>query len=153
MKIGDLICSLKFLSPEVALYLYKFTILPCMEYWCHVGAVVPSFYLELSEKLQKQICRTVGPSLGASLEPLAHCRNIVHSVHSPLPLPPFLLGGVWGWGGVESQTKFSKRRVFTGSQFLRGGYWEKGGDFFQGGCSFYIKYKLKYEIFNNKKSL
>ena len=31
-KIGTLICSMKFLSPEVALYLYKSTICPCMEY-------------------------------------------------------------------------------------------------------------------------
>ena len=29
------------------------------------------------EKLQKQVCRTVGPSPDASLEPLAHCHNIV----------------------------------------------------------------------------
>ena len=27
-------------------------------------------------KLQKQICRTLGPSLSASLEPLAHRRNV-----------------------------------------------------------------------------
>ena len=31
-KIGALIRSTKFLSPEVALYLYKSTIRPCMEY-------------------------------------------------------------------------------------------------------------------------
>ena len=31
-KIGALIRSLKFLSPEVALYLYKSTIRPCIEY-------------------------------------------------------------------------------------------------------------------------
>ena len=30
-KIGALICSMKFLSPEVTLYLYKSTIQPCME--------------------------------------------------------------------------------------------------------------------------
>ena len=30
-KIGALIRSMKFLSPEVALYLYKSTIWPCME--------------------------------------------------------------------------------------------------------------------------
>ena len=30
-KIAALIRFMKFLSPEVALYLYKFTILPCME--------------------------------------------------------------------------------------------------------------------------
>ena len=29
-KIGALICSMKFLSPEVALYLYKSAICPCM---------------------------------------------------------------------------------------------------------------------------
>ena len=75
-KIGALICSMKFLSPEVALYLYKSTIRPCMEYCCHVWAVAPSCFLELLDKLQKRICRTVGPSLAASLEPLAHRRNV-----------------------------------------------------------------------------
>ena len=70
-KIGTLIRSMKFLSPEVALYLCKSTICPCMEYCCHVWAGAPSC-LELLDKLQKQICRTVGPSLAASLEPLAH---------------------------------------------------------------------------------
>ena len=75
-KIGALIRSMKFLSPEVALYLYKSTIRPCMEYCCHVWADAPSCYLELLDKLQKRICRTVGPSLAASLEPLADRRNV-----------------------------------------------------------------------------
>ena len=75
-KIGALICSMKFLSPEVALYLYKSTIRPCMEYCCHVWAGAPSCYLELLDKLQKRICRTVGPSLAVSLVPLAHRRNV-----------------------------------------------------------------------------
>ena len=75
-KIGALIRSMKFLSPEVALYLYKSTIRPCMEYCCHVWAGAPSCYLELLDKLQKRICRTVCPSLTVSLEPLAHCQNI-----------------------------------------------------------------------------
>ena len=35
-KIGALIRSMKFLSPEVALYLYKSTICPCMEYCYHI---------------------------------------------------------------------------------------------------------------------
>ena len=30
-KIGALVCSVEFLSPEVALYLHKSNILPCME--------------------------------------------------------------------------------------------------------------------------
>ena len=75
-KVGALIHSMKFLSAEVALYLYKSTIRPCMEYCCHVWAGAPSCYLELLGKLQKRICRTVGPSLSASLEPLAHHRNV-----------------------------------------------------------------------------
>ena len=40
--------------------------------YCHVWAGAPSCYLELLDKLQQQIRRTVGPSLAASLEPLAH---------------------------------------------------------------------------------
>ena len=75
-KIGALIRSMKFLSPEVALYLHKSTIQPYMEYCCHVWAGAPSCYLELLDKLQKRICRTVGPSFAASLEPLTHCRNV-----------------------------------------------------------------------------
>ena len=76
-KIGVLIRSMMFLSPEVALYLYKSTIRPCMEYCSHAWAGAPSCYLELLDKLQKPICRTVGPTLAASLEPLAHRRNVV----------------------------------------------------------------------------
>ena len=75
-KNGALIRSMKFLSPVVALYLYKSTICPCMEYCCHVWAGAPSCYLELLDKLQKWKCRTVVPSLAASLEPLAHCRSM-----------------------------------------------------------------------------
>ena len=41
-KMGALIRSMKFLSPEVALYLYKSTIRPCMEYCCHVWTCAPS---------------------------------------------------------------------------------------------------------------
>ena len=73
-KIGALIHSMNFLSPEVALYLFKSTIQPCMEYCCHVWAGAPSCYLELLDKLQKWICRT--PSFVVSLEPLAHCQNV-----------------------------------------------------------------------------
>ena len=59
-----------------ALYLSKSTIWLCMEYCCHVWAGAPTCYLELLDKLQKQVCRTVGSSLAASLEPLAHRRNV-----------------------------------------------------------------------------
>ena len=65
-----------FLSPVVALYLYKSAIRPCMKYCYHIWAGAPSCYLALLDKLQKWICRTVGPSLDTSLETLAHCQNV-----------------------------------------------------------------------------
>ena len=67
MKIEVLICSMKFFSHEVAQYLYRSTICPCIEYFCHVWADAPSCYLELLDKLQKQICVTVS---------LALCQNV-----------------------------------------------------------------------------
>ena len=73
-KIAALICSMKFLSPEVAPYLYKSTIRLCMEYCCHVWAGAPSCYLELLDKIQKWTYKT--PSVAASLESLAHCWNV-----------------------------------------------------------------------------
>ena len=71
-KIEALIRFMKFLSPEVPLYFYKSTICLCMEYCCHVWAGGPTCYLELLDKLQKWICRTVGPSLATTLHPLPH---------------------------------------------------------------------------------
>ena len=47
-----------------------------MENCCHVWACAPSCYLEYLDKLQKRICRTVGPSLAAPLKPLADRRNV-----------------------------------------------------------------------------
>ena len=67
---------MKFLFFEVTLYLYKSTLRPCMEYCFHVLAGTPSCYLELLDKLQQRIYRTVDPSLAASLEPLAHRQNV-----------------------------------------------------------------------------
>ena len=53
------------------------------------------------------------------------------------------------WGGPHFQ-----KGGLTGPQFLEEGYWEKGGwPYSGGGCSFYIKNKLKSEIFNDKESL
>ena len=45
---------------------------PCMEYCFHIWAGTPGCYLELLDKLQKRICRTVGPSFVTFLETLAH---------------------------------------------------------------------------------
>ena len=53
---------------------------PSMEYCCHVWAGTPSCYLELLDKLQKQLCRIVGPSLAASLERLTHHQTLGFSI-------------------------------------------------------------------------
>ena len=83
-KIRSLIRSMKFLSPEVALFLHKSTKRPTnlsinlpynsVKYGCQVWANTPRC-LEMLDKLQKQTCRTVGPSFATSLEPLAHRQN------------------------------------------------------------------------------
>ena len=55
----------------------KFLIWPCKEHSCHVWAGAPNCSLHMLDKLQKWACRTVGPSLAASLEPLTHHGNAV----------------------------------------------------------------------------
>ena len=52
-----------------------------LPYCCHAWAGALSYYLELLDKLQKQICRTLDPSLAASLELLAHGRNVASLVY------------------------------------------------------------------------
>ena len=47
-----------------------------MEYCCPVWTGAPNCDLELLDKLQKRIYRTVGPSLVASLELLVHRRTV-----------------------------------------------------------------------------
>ena len=47
-----------------------------MEYCCQDWAGAPSCYLQLLDKLQKQICRTVSPSLTTSLELLDDHWNV-----------------------------------------------------------------------------
>ena len=49
-----------------------------MKYCCYIWAVAPTCYLELLDKLQKWLYRTVGPSRAASPKPLAHRANVVN---------------------------------------------------------------------------
>ena len=80
-KIGVLIPSMNFLSPEVAMYLYKSAICQWMEYCFHVWVSANNNHFEILDKLQKHICRTVSPSLANSIEPLAHRRNAASLSH------------------------------------------------------------------------
>ena len=72
-----------------------------------------------------------------------------HSVHPPLSVG----GGGGGWASdqIFKKAELDRISVFRGELLGKRGE----GDFFQegGGCSFYIKYELKSEIFNDKKSL
>ena len=43
---------------------------------CPVWASASSCYLELLDKLQKRVCKSIGPSVAACLEALAHRRNL-----------------------------------------------------------------------------
>ena len=47
-----LICSLKFLLPEVALYLHESTVRSCMEYCCRIWADAPSCYSEFKDSYE-----------------------------------------------------------------------------------------------------
>ena len=116
-KVGALIFSMKFISPEVALYRYGSTIRPCIEYCCHVWASAPSCYLELLNKVLKRICRTVGLSLVASLEPLVHRRNVASlSLFYRYCFDIFREGGVrWSDHYFFLQTKQSVTKSITSS--------------------------------------
>ena len=70
-------------------------------------------------------------------------KKTIHSQCAPL-----LSAGGWAFN-----TNFKNGGGLTRSQLLEGVCWERGGNFFQGGCNFDIKNKLKSEIFNDKKSL
>ena len=63
---------MKFLSPEVALYLYK----SCIKYCFHVWTGAPNYYADILDMLEKQICWTIDPTLYGFLELLDHCTNL-----------------------------------------------------------------------------
>ena len=74
-KIGPLICSMNFLLLRLLCISVNW---PCGHTWNTVVIVwagAPICYLKLLDKLQRQICRTVGPSLAVSPETRAHHEN------------------------------------------------------------------------------
>ena len=75
-----------------------------------------------------------------------YCTPWCASPHPPHP-PPFPLL----FQGLEPPTKFLKRGEGGGSRGLQ---LSEGGNFFQGGFNFTKKkFKMKYKIFDDKKSL
>ena len=53
-KILSLIRSVKYLSSEIALYLRRSTMWPCMEYYYHVWSDASSCYIDMLDKRQKR---------------------------------------------------------------------------------------------------
>ena len=130
---------MNFLSPEVALYLYKSTILSHMEYCCDVWDGAASCYLKLLDKLQKWICRTVSLWLAASIEPLAHCENVASLSRFcryyfgrcsselpqlvPLPYSQFLMSLFWDVTTMSMSTvslEFFAYRMFSFDVWSKG---------------------------------
>ena len=75
-EIRVLIRSMKFISPEVILYLYKYTMRHFIECCCYIWVGSAMCYLYVVDKLHRRLCRTVGPTLAASFKPLGNCRNV-----------------------------------------------------------------------------
>ena len=75
-RIFNGIFNFVWVEGKIALYLCKSITWPCMECCCNAWTGTPSWFLELLDTLQKRIYSTVGASLAASLEPLAHLRNV-----------------------------------------------------------------------------
>ena len=67
--IGALIPSMKFLSPDVALYLYKSTIHPCLEYCCQIWAGAPGCYNEYAGLLVLHLLFLLNPWLIVEIWP------------------------------------------------------------------------------------
>ena len=55
--------SMNVLSPEVALYLYKSTMWPCMEHYCHVMSLLQRWSMEMIEELRKMTKGTLKGTL------------------------------------------------------------------------------------------
>ena len=62
---------MKFHCSEIIIYPYKFTMQSCIQYCYHVWAGPPSCYLDVLDKLQKRVYRSVGHLLVR----LTHCQN------------------------------------------------------------------------------
>ena len=79
LKIGAMIRSVKFVSPEVALFCYISAIRPCMDCYCQVLGGASSWYLELLDKLQKmdlEDCRSFTYHLPWTLGSSSKCSQL-----------------------------------------------------------------------------
>ena len=76
-KVGPLYRAQHFLTPESTLYLYKYTIWPCMEYCPHIWGGAPrSHRLDLLDRMQKWVVRLVCSGLSSDLQALSHRRDV-----------------------------------------------------------------------------
>ena len=69
----EFICNIAFYADDAALYSKCDQL---SDLWQQLESFSWGCYLELLDKLQKWVCRTVDPSITASLKPLVHRRNV-----------------------------------------------------------------------------
>ena len=75
-KLKSWFVLLSFFLHRLLIISINLSLWPCMKYCCHTWADAPSRYLDILDKLQRWVCRTVFPTLVASLELFALCRNL-----------------------------------------------------------------------------
>ena len=120
--------------------------------WTIFDRKIGKMSVVLLEQLQDIIVKTFSSPEITDLTVVMEIKNICTSniVCTPFPF-------CYGRGGLSFWPNFQKGvGGFHRISIFRGGCWERGGWLFLGegrGCSFYIKNKLKSEIFNKKKSL
>ena len=74
--VGTLYRSMRLLTPESLLYLYKSQIRPIMEYCSHIWAGSSNTILSTIDRFQRRMRGLVGEKLFASLQSLSYRRNV-----------------------------------------------------------------------------
>ena len=77
-KLGSLYRAQRFLTPESILYMYKFTIRPCIEYCSHIWRGAPrSHGLDLLDRVQKRVVSLVGSRFSSDLQAMSNRMDFV----------------------------------------------------------------------------
>jgi hypothetical protein len=75
-RLGALYRVRSYLTPESVLYLYKTQIRPILEYCSHLWSRSAASGIALLDRIQKRVCKLIGPQLSLKLEPLSHRRDV-----------------------------------------------------------------------------
>ena len=70
------------LPSEDALYLHKSIIRAYVDYFCYVWSGASNYLLNMLDKLQRQVCKTVGPAFVNFLKPVAYRQSVASCIFS-----------------------------------------------------------------------